>query len=77
MNKQTSKQNITGDIEIKNKLAVTRGEGEGIIGERKGRVKLRNMYKGPKDKDNGVGSIEVGIGEGRAGESNWGQWGQL
>ena len=24
--KQTSKQNITGDIEIKNKLTVTRGE---------------------------------------------------
>ena len=55
-------------MEIKNKLAVTRGEGEGIIGERKGRVKLRNMYKGPKDKDNGVGGgLNVGSG-GRAGQ---------
>ena len=29
MNKTKSKQNITRDIEIKNKLPVTRGEGEG------------------------------------------------
>ena len=29
-----------------------RGEGRGIMGERKGRVKSRNMYKGPMDKDN-------------------------
>ena len=28
INKKTSKQNITRDIEIKNKLTVTRGEGE-------------------------------------------------
>ena len=28
MNKETSKQNIIRDIEIKNKLAVTRGYGE-------------------------------------------------
>ena len=27
--KQTSKQNITRDMEIKNKLTVTRGDGEG------------------------------------------------
>ena len=31
--KQTSKQNITRDIEIKNKLTVTRGEG-GFMGGR-------------------------------------------
>ena len=35
--KKTSKENITRDIEIKNKLTVTRGEGEGITGKR-GRV---------------------------------------
>ena len=39
--KQTSKQNIARDIEIKNKLTVTRGEREGSSG---------NMYKGPMDK---------------------------
>ena len=26
-----------------------------IMGERRGRVKLRTMYKEPMDKDNGVG----------------------
>ena len=41
-------------MEIKNK--VTRGERErGIMGERRGRVKSRNIYKGPIDKDNGGG----------------------
>ena len=40
-------------MEIKNKLTVTRGHGEGIMGERRGRVKSGNMYKGPMDKDNG------------------------
>ena len=37
---------------IKNNLTVTRGEGEGDMG---GKVKSRNMSKGPKDKDNGWG----------------------
>ena len=36
--KQTSKQNINRDIEIKNKLTVTRGGGGGEAGERRGRV---------------------------------------
>ena len=37
--KQTSKQNINRDIEIKNKLTVTRGEGRReIMGERRERV---------------------------------------
>ena len=44
-------------MEIKNKLTVTRswgwGWGRRITGERRGRVKSRNMYKGPIDKDNG------------------------
>ena len=36
--KQTSKQNITRDIEIKNKLTVTRGEVGGDNGGKRGRV---------------------------------------
>ena len=28
-----------------------RGRGRGIMGERRGRVKSRNKYKGPMDKD--------------------------
>ena len=36
--KQTSKQNRTRDIEIKNKLTVTREEGEGDNGENRGRA---------------------------------------
>ena len=41
-------------------------------GERRGRVKLRNMYKGPMDKDNGGGGkIECGRWVvGRSGEGN-------
>ena len=49
--KQTSKQNITKDVEIKNKLTITRGAG--VTGERRGKVKSRNMYKGPMDKAKG------------------------
>ena len=44
------------------------------MGERKGRVKSRNMYKGPMDKDNRVGGIESERWDvGRAGESNGGK----
>ena len=51
--KQTSKENITRDIEIKNKLTITRGEVAGDNGEREwGRV-FRNMYKGHLDKTKG------------------------
>ena len=43
------------------------------MGERKGRVKSRNMYKGPMDKDNRVGGIERERWDvGRAGESHGG-----
>ena len=45
------------------------------MGQRK-RV-IRNMYKGPMVKDNGRGGLNVGDGEGRAGESNGGKSGQL
>ena len=52
-------------MEIKNKLTVTRREGEGITAERRGRAKLRNMCKGPTDKDNGVwGGLNVRDGGG-------------
>ena len=46
---------------------------EGIIGERRGRVKSRNMYKGPMDKANGGGRTECG----RWGRVGWGPvWGK-
>ena len=46
---KTSKQNITSDIEINNKLTVTREErGGGNRGEGEG--SSRNMYKGHMDK---------------------------
>ena len=41
---------------------------EGDNGEIRGMVKSRNMYKGPMDKDNGRGGLNVGgewIGQGR------------
>ena len=48
------------------------------MGERRGRVKSRNMYKGPMDKDNGGrGRIESGrwvwVGLGRVMGGKWGQ----
>ena len=51
-NKQMRKNRIR-EMEIKNKLTVTRGERGGVNGRRRRRVKSRNMYKGPMDKDNG------------------------
>ena len=36
--KQINKQNIIRDIEIKNKLTVTRVEGRGVMAENRGRV---------------------------------------
>ena len=52
--KQISKQNITRDIEIKNKLTVTRGEVGGANGGgRKWEGLSRNMYKGHMDKAKG------------------------
>ena len=42
-------------MEIKNKLTVTRGEGEGGNWRKKEKGLSRNMYKGSMDKDNGVG----------------------
>ena len=71
--KQTSQQNRTRDVEIKNKLTVIRGEG-GIMGERRGRVKSRNMYEGTMEKDN-RGGIECGgwLVQGRVMGRKWEQ----
>ena len=53
-----SRQNITRDTEIKNKLTVTRGErGGGNRGN--GERSFRNIYKGYMDKAKG-GKIEDG-----------------
>ena len=57
---KTSKQNITRDMEIKNKLTVTREEVGGNNGGKKGRV-FRNMYKGHMDKT----KVGAGIRGGR------------
>ena len=47
------------------------------MGERKGRVKSRNMYKGPMVKDNGVGLAFRSRGWTGQGEQ-WGKkWEQL
>ena len=50
--KQASKQNITRDIEIKNKLTVTRGEVGGDNGGKGGRVFKEHVWT----KSKGVGS---------------------
>ena len=61
---KTSKQNTTRDIEIKNNLAVTRGERRrGIIGM----GSSGNMYEGYMDK--AKGSV---FGGGRRGWVGWG-----
>ena len=48
--KQTSKQNITRDTEIKKKLTVTRGEEEAGYWGKRGEGPSENMYKGHIDK---------------------------
>ena len=60
---KTNKQTSSRDMEMKNKLAVTRG-GEGITGER----------RGPKDKDMGWG-VSLGAGVGWDRQEQWGEMG--
>ena len=55
---KTKEQSITRDVEIKNKMKVTR---EGSNGEKKGRDKPRNMYNGPWTWTMGWG-LTVGAG---------------
>ena len=43
------------------------------LGERRGRVKSRNPYKGTMDKENGGRDLMWD----RSGESNGGKWGQV
>ena len=61
-------------MEIRNKLTVTRGEGDNR--GKKGKGKSRDMYKGPMDMDNWVG-IDCGsgrwVGQGRATGKKLGQ----
>ena len=62
------------DMEIKNKRTVTRRVEERDNGRNKG-----NMYKGPVDKDDSVGTVfgsRGGMGQGRAmqGAGEWGQF---
>ena len=65
--KQTSEQNRTRDIEIKNKLSATRGTGEGDNGGKKGKGHLGTSIKDPQTKPMG-GRIE-----GR----KWRVWGEM
>ena len=58
---------------------MTRREGRqrGIMGDRRGRVKSRNVYKGPMNKNNRGGRTECGRwGVSRAEESNGGKMGK-
>ena len=69
---KTNKQNITRDIEIKNKLIVTRGEVRGIMVRKGGRV-FRNNYKGHMDKTKVGVESRVGSGDGCSGGERWGK----
>ena len=63
-------------MEIKNKLTVIRGEVRRGYRDRRGKVKSRNMYKGPMDKAKWGGlKLEGGgwIGQGRVRAGKWGQ----
>ena len=50
--KQRREQNRTRDMEIKNKLTVSRGNGAGGKRGKEEKGLSRNMCKGPIDKDN-------------------------
>ena len=62
---EKSKQNITRDIEVKNKLTIARGEG----GRDNGENGFRNYYKGHMDKTKGDGGS-------RGGRWVWLGWGR-
>ena len=65
-----SKQNITKDTEIENRLIVTRGERGGDYRGKELRV-CRNNYKGHMDNN------KEGVETGEGGEEDWdgGWWG--
>ena len=68
--KQPSKQNRSKDIEIKNKMTVTRGKAEGENGGTKGDGHQGTYIKGTWTSQRGVGSRMGGVdGWGGVGES--------
>ena len=69
--KQTSKQNRTRDMEIKNKLTATRGMGERDNGGKKGKGHQGTCIKDTWRKPMGVGS-RVGGRDGWGGGVLWG-----
>ena len=72
MTKQTSKKNITIDMEIKNKLTVTRGEVGGHNGGKGGRVINEHVLRTHGQSQSRVGS-RVGGGDGCSGWEWWGE----
>ena len=70
--KQMSKQNITKDIEIENRVTVTRRERGGNFRGKGWRV-CRNNYKGHMDNNGGTGNgREVGrVGKGETENCTW------
>ena len=66
---KTNEQNRTRDLEIKNKVILTRGEGEGGNGGRRGRDKPRNTNRGLMDTENG--GIGCGSGGGLGKGDQW------
>ena len=67
-NQQTNKLNITRDIEIKNKLTVTRGERGGLWGKGKGHqgTCIKDTWTKPKGVGLRVGGEDGGV-EGSSG----------
>ena len=53
--KQTSEQNRTSDMEKEQTDSDQRSVRMGMIEERRGKVRSRNVYEGPMDKENGRG----------------------
>ena len=67
--KQKSKQNLTRDIEIKNKLTVTRGE---VGGDNAGGGGQGEGFSGTTIKDTWTKPKVGGISQGRRGWLGWG-----
>ena len=76
---EPSEQNRTRNMEIKNKLTVTRGEvGREVTGGKKGKGCQGTCIKDPWTKTKGWGEDRIWeVQVGRAGEGNVGKWGQL
>ena len=68
-NKQTNKQNITRDIEIKNKLTLPRGEVGGDNGGKRGKGCQEHVYRTHGRSQRGI-ELRVGGGNG-CGRGEW------